>query len=95
VASTGETAAADVACVGEGETLRQAGHRMRELGVATLGVRGEDGELRGVISGDLLVESIAAGGDPKTVTVGDVVPAPGVPARERSRLSSRSPMAVS
>jgi CBS domain-containing protein len=60
-----------VACIGEGETLRQAGHRMRELGVAVLAVCGEDGRLQWILTQDMVVGSIAAGGDPKTVTVGE------------------------
>ena len=72
MAST-ETASADGACVGEEQTLRQAGHLMRELGVEELGVRGEDGEFCGVISEDMVVRRIAAGGDPKTVTVGETL----------------------
>ena len=95
MASTGETAEAVVACIGEGETLRQAGHRMRELGVGKLGVRRKNGELQGVISRDMVVESIAAGGDPKTVTVGEVVCFRRAPARTRSGFPERLPAAVS
>jgi CBS domain-containing protein len=99
VTSSGKTAEADAACIGEGETLRQAGHRMRELGVGRLAVRRENGELQGVISRDMVVESIAAGGDPKTVTVGEVVscpPAPAMtPAKTRPGLPRRAPAAVS
>jgi CBS domain-containing protein len=84
VTSSGETAYADTASIGEDETLRQAGHLMRELGVGALGVHGENGEPRGVISRDMLVERIAAGGDPKTVTVGEVVSFLAPPARTRA-----------
>jgi CBS domain-containing protein len=73
VASTGQAAGAAEASISEEETLRQAGHLMRELGVGTLGVRRGDGECHGVISRDMVVGTIAAGGDPKTVTVGEVV----------------------
>src|SRR5262249_38100833 len=63
-------------------TLRQAGHLMRELGVGALAVRGENGKIQGTISSDTLVRRIAAGGDPKTVTVGDVAALPPhIPAR--------------
>jgi CBS domain-containing protein len=72
VTSTGKAAEADVAYVDAGETLRQAGHLMRELGVGALRVRGEDGKTHGTISRDMMVRRIAAGGDPKTVTVGEV-----------------------
>ena len=70
--STGKTAEADTAYIDAGETLRQAGHLMRELGVAALRVRGENGKIQGTISRDMMVQRIAAGGDPKTVTVGEV-----------------------
>ena len=73
--STGKTAKADLAYIDVGKTLRQAGHLMRELGVGTLVVRAENGEVRGTISHDMVVRRIAAGGDPKTVTVGEVVSA--------------------
>jgi CBS domain-containing protein len=69
--STRETTEADVAYIGEEETLRQAGHRMRQLGVAVLPVCREDGSLEGIITRDMVIERIAAGGDPKTVTVGE------------------------
>ena len=54
---------------------------MRELGVSALDVRGENGEIQGAISRDMVVQRIAAGGDPKTVTVGEVARA--VPGRGR------------
>lgn len=79
--STGKAAEADVAYIDAGKTLRQAGHLMRELGAGALVVRAEDGEIRGTISRDMLVRRIAAGGDPKTVTVGEVAFAG--PARRR------------
>jgi len=75
VIGTGKAAKADAAYIAPGKTLRQAGHLMRELGVAALVVRAEDGEVRGTISRDMVVRSIAAGGDPKTVTVGEVASA--------------------
>jgi CBS domain-containing protein len=72
VIGTSKAAKADGAYIDPGKTLRQAGHLMRELGVAALVVRAENGEVRGTISRDMVVRSIAAGGDPKTVTVGEV-----------------------
>src|SRR5215475_6725151 len=75
VIGTGKAAKVDAAYIDQGETLRQAGHLMRELGVAVLVVRDENGEVRGTISRDMVVRSIAAGGDPKTVTVGEVASA--------------------
>jgi CBS domain-containing protein len=75
VIGTGKAAKADAAYIEPGKTLRQAGHLMRELGVAALVIRAENGEVYGTISRDMVVRSIAAGGDPKTVTVGEVAPA--------------------
>jgi hypothetical protein len=68
---------------------------MRELGVGKLGVRRENGELQGVISRDMVVQSIAAGGDPKTVTVGEVVHFRPAPTRTRPGFPRRVPAAVS
>jgi hypothetical protein len=71
-----------VAYIDAGKTLRQAGHLMRELGVGALGVRGENGEIQGTVSRDMVVRRIAAGGDPKTITVGEVAALPPyIPAR--------------
>jgi hypothetical protein len=72
VTRTGKAAEAEVAYIDAGETLRQAGHLMRELGVGVLEVRGENGKTQGTISRDMVVRRIAAGGDPGTVTVGEV-----------------------
>jgi CBS domain-containing protein len=73
----------DVAGVREADTLRQAGHRMRELGVAVLAVYGADGRKRGTVSRDMIVRRIAVGGDPRVVTVGELAPPPVPPRRLR------------
>jgi signal-transduction protein with cAMP-binding, CBS, and nucleotidyltransferase domain len=75
VTRTGKAAEADAAYIDAGRTLRQAGHLMRKLGVGMLKVRGDNGDVQATISGDMLVRRIAAGGDPKTVTVGEVASA--------------------
>ena len=80
--STGKTAEADTAYIDAGQTLRQAGHLMRKLGVGALKVRGDNGDVQGTISSDMVIRRIAAGGDPKTVTVGEVASA--VSARRRT-----------
>ena len=61
---------------------------MRELGVGALVVRAENGEVRGTISRDMLVRRIAAGGDPKTVTVGEVASAGSAHRRAPARSAS-------
>ncbi len=80
--STGKVAEEDTTYIDAGQTLRQAGHLMRELGVGALKVRGENGDFQGTISSDMVVRRIAAGGDPRTVTVGEVASA--TPARRRA-----------
>jgi CBS domain-containing protein len=103
VTSTGKTAEADTAYIDAGQTLRQAGHLMRKLGVGALKVRGDNGDVQGTISSDMVVRRIAAGGDPKTVTVGEVASAasagrsarPALPAaRPGARRSSSEPLAA-
>jgi CBS domain-containing protein len=92
VITTGKTAEADVAYIDAGKTLRQAGHLMRELGVGALEVRGENGKIQGTISREMVVRRIAAGGDPKTVTVGEVVAVPPyIPARSRGSGTRKLP----
>ena len=101
--STGKTAEADMAYIDAGQTLRQAGHLMRKLGVGALKVRGDNGDVQGTISSDMVIRRIAAGGDPKTVTVGEVASAasagrsarPALPAaRPGARRSSSEPLAA-
>ena len=90
--TTGKAAEADVAYIDAGKTLRQAGHLMRELGVGALEVRGENGKIQGTISREMVVRRIAAGGDPKTVTVGEVAAVPPyIPARSRSSGARKLP----
>ncbi len=66
----------DAMWVSQGVTLRQAGHRMRELGVMALRVRDADGTDRGTVSYDKIVSCIAAGSDPAMVTAGDLARPP-------------------
>ncbi len=77
----------EVAGVRDGDTLRQAGHRMRELGVAVLPVYGADGRRQGTVSRDMIVRRIAVGGDPRVVTVGELAPGP-ARARQRAALTA-------
>jgi len=90
VTSTGKAAEAEAAYIDAGKTLRQAGHLMRELGVGALRVRGDNGKVQGTISRDMVVLRIAAGDDPKTVTVGEVAAVPPyIPGRSRDTGAGR------
>lgn len=58
-------------CIGEHETLETAAKKMRELDIGALPVRGDDDRLHGIITDrDIVIKSIAAGEDPRTVTAG-------------------------
>ncbi len=60
-------------CIGEHETLAQAARRMRDLDVGALPICGEDDRLHGIITDrDIVIKCVAAGGDPETVTAGDL-----------------------
>ncbi len=60
-------------CIGEHETLAQAARRMRDLDVGALPVCGDDDRLHGIITDrDIVIRCVAAGGDPQTVTAGDL-----------------------
>lgn len=74
MSSKGQGGAADAACASRGEMLRQAWHRMRDLGMEALAVRGAGGRLAGFITRDMVLRRIAAGGDPAAVTVAEVAP---------------------
>lgn len=81
------------ACISVDATLRQAGHRMRELGLTVLPVHEQDGQVRGTVSVEMIVKGIAAGGDPKYLTVGELTlplsAEPGIsrlPGRQRAAL---------
>lgn len=67
----------DVPSISEDQTLRQAWHRLRELGALELPVRAADGTAHGTVSTDMIVRHIATGADPKTVTVADLAAVPG------------------
>jgi CBS domain-containing protein len=60
-------------CIGEHETLTQAARRMRDLDVGALPICGDDGRLAGIITDrDIVIRCVAAGGDPGTVTAGNL-----------------------
>jgi len=61
-------------CIGEHETLAQAARRMRDLDVGALPVCGDDDQLSGIITDrDIVIRCLATGGNPETVTAGDLV----------------------
>ncbi len=64
---------AGATCVGEHETLTASAQHMRELGVGALPICGDDDRLHGMITDrDIVIKCLAAGGDPDTVTAGEL-----------------------
>ncbi len=60
-------------CIGEHESLLKAAQRMRDLDVGALPICGDDDRLHGIITDrDIVIKCVAAGGDPATVTAGDL-----------------------
>lgn len=71
-------------CIGEHETLRHAAQQMRDLGVGSLPIRGDDDRLRGIITDrDIVTKCIARGTDPASVTAGEL--AQGMPVTVESQ----------
>jgi CBS domain-containing protein len=60
-------------CVGENQTLEEAAQKMRDLDVGALPICGEDNRLKGVVTDrDIVIKCLATGGDPRTVTAGEL-----------------------
>ncbi|MEX5235128.1 CBS domain-containing protein [Kocuria arenosa] len=60
-------------CVGENQTLQEAAQKMKDLDVGALAICGEDNRLKGVVTDrDIVIKCLATGGDPRTVTAGEL-----------------------
>jgi CBS domain-containing protein len=63
----------DATCASVSDTLVEAARKMRELDVGALPICGEDDRLKGMVTDrDIVVKCIADGGDPNTMTVGEL-----------------------
>ncbi|MGX7728344.1 CBS domain-containing protein [Rhodococcus sp. 2H158] len=63
----------DAVCIGEHDTLETAARRMRELDIGALPICGDDDRLHGIITDrDIVLECVAAGGDPSSMTAGEL-----------------------
>lgn len=67
-----DTGQAVAAWVSGQDTLRRVSHRMSELGLDVLTIRGDDDRARGLISREMIIACMAAGGDPNVVTASDI-----------------------
>lgn len=64
---------AGTTCIREHETLTAAAQHMRELGVGSLPICGDDDRLHGMVTDrDIVIKCIAAGKDPNTLTAGEL-----------------------
>ena len=61
-------------CIGEHETLQHAAQQMRDLGVGSLPIRGDDDSLRGMITDrDIVTKCIARSADPASELAQDML----------------------
>lgn len=61
----------DAECVSEYDTLVQAARKMRDLDIGALPIRGEDNQLKGMITDrDITISCVADGADPNSVRTG-------------------------
>ncbi|MBO4210244.1 CBS domain-containing protein [Micromonospora echinofusca] len=68
-----EIMTADVTCVGEHESVRDAARRMATLGVGSMPICGADNRLKGMLTDrDIVVKVLAEGHDPVGVTAGEL-----------------------
>ena len=64
---------AGVTCIGEDETLQYAAQQMRDLGVGSLPICGDDERLLGMITDrDIVTKCVAEGADPARVTAANL-----------------------
>jgi CBS domain-containing protein len=64
---------AGTTCIREHETLSTEAQLMRELGVGSLPICGDDDRLHGMITDrDIVIKCIASGKDPHTLTAGEL-----------------------
>jgi CBS domain-containing protein len=60
-------------CVNEGQTLQEAARMMRDLGVGSLPICGNDNRLHGMITDrDIVIKCIAEGRNPGDMRAGDL-----------------------
>lgn len=62
-----------VQCIGENETLVEAARKLRDLDIGSMPICGQDNRLKGMLTDrDIVVACIAEGGDPTTMTAGEL-----------------------
>jgi len=62
-----------VECVGENDTALDAAKKLSQLGIGSMPICGEDDRLKGMLTDrDIVVKVLAQGGDPSSVTAGEL-----------------------
>jgi CBS domain-containing protein len=73
VTTAREIMTADVACIGEEDSVSTAARKMAELGVGSLPICGTDQRLKGMLTDrDIVVKVLAAGRNPDEVRAGEL-----------------------
>jgi CBS domain-containing protein len=60
-------------CIGENETVLEAAKKLSQMDVGSMPICGEDNRLKGMLTDrDIVVKVLAEGGDPSSVTAGEL-----------------------
>jgi CBS domain-containing protein len=60
-------------CIGENESVLDAARKLKELGVGSMPICGEDDRLKGMLTDrDIVVKVLAEGKDPESTTAGEL-----------------------
>ena len=71
--SVREVMSSDCECIGENETVLDAAKKLKELGVGSMPICGEDDRLKGMLTDrDIVVKVLAEGRDPASTTAGEL-----------------------
>ena len=63
----------DCQCIGEGESVLDAAKKLKELGVGSMPICGDDDRLKGMLTDrDIVVKVLAEGRDPASTTAGEL-----------------------
>jgi CBS domain-containing protein len=64
---------ADCECIGANETVSDAARKLKDLGVGSMPICGEDDKLKGMLTDrDIVVKVVAEGRDPAATTAGEL-----------------------
>ena len=73
MATARDVMSSDCECIGENDTVLDAAKKLKELGVGSMPICGEDDRLKGMLTDrDIVVKVLAEGRDPSSTTAGEL-----------------------